>query len=114
MSKYVRRHVNYHSSMIYCGVVGVVGLDRTKPFYSVNNPLIKVGYMLLCHVLYHNMNLDEEYSLIAEVHQESKLDNVDIVVTDIPEAKAMVAMMNKQLSVYCQTILLMLVWVKYL
>ena len=28
MSKYVCRHVNYHFSMIYCGLVGVVGLDR--------------------------------------------------------------------------------------
>ena len=27
MSKYIRRHVNYHSSMIYCGLAGVVGLD---------------------------------------------------------------------------------------
>ena len=46
------------------------------------------------------MKLDEVYSLIAEVHQESELDSVDIVVPDIPEAEAMVAMMNKQLSVY--------------
>ena len=46
MSKYVRRHVNYHSSMIYCGLVGVVVLDRQQPFYSVKNTLIQV---VLCH-----------------------------------------------------------------
>ena len=34
------------------------------------------------------------------MHQESELDSVDIVVPDIPEAEAMVSMMNKQLSVY--------------
>ena len=39
MSKYVCRHVNYHCSMIYCGFVGVVGLDRKQPLYSVNNSL---------------------------------------------------------------------------
>ena len=40
LSNYVRHHVNYNSSMIYCGLVGVVGLDRQQPFYSVNNSLI--------------------------------------------------------------------------
>ena len=65
MSKYVFRHVNYHSSMIYYGLVGVVGLDRQQPIYSVNNPLIQVGSMPLCHVMYHHMKLSEGYSLIV-------------------------------------------------
>ena len=60
--------MNYHYSMIYCGLVGVMGLDRQQPFYSVNNTLIQVGYMLICHVLYHHMNLAEGYYLIMEVH----------------------------------------------
>ena len=93
MSKYVCRHVNYHSSMIYCGLVGLVGLDRQQPFYSVNNPLIQVGSMSLYNLLYHHMKLAEVYSLIAEFHQESELDSVDIVVPEISEAGAMVAMM---------------------
>ena len=70
MIKYVRHHVNYHSSMIHCGMVGVVGLDRQQPFYSVDNPLIHVCSMSIFHVLYHHMNLAEGYSLIAEVHQD--------------------------------------------
>ena len=45
----------------------------------------------------HHMKLAEGYSLIGEVHQESELDSVDIIVPDIPEAESMVAMMNKQL-----------------
>ena len=100
MSNYVCRHVNYHSSMICCGLVGVVGLDRPQPFYSVNNPLIQVGSVYLRHVLYHHMKLSEGYSLITVLHQESELDSVGIVVPDISEAEAMVAMMNKQLLVY--------------
>ena len=71
MIKHVCRHVNYQYSIIYCGLVGVVGLDIKHPFYSVNKPLTQVGSMLLHHVLYHHMQLAEEYSLIAEVHQES-------------------------------------------
>ena len=61
--------------------------------------------MSLRHVLYHHMKLAEWYSLIAEVHKESELYSVDIVVTDIPEAEAMVSMMNKQLSVYLSSYL---------
>ena len=57
MIKYVRRHVNYHYSMIYFGLVVVVGLDINQPFYSVNNSLIQVGSMSLHRVLYHHMNL---------------------------------------------------------
>ena len=56
--------------------------------------------MSLRRVLYYHMKLAELYFLIAEVHQESELDSVDIVVPDTPETEAMVAMMNKQLSVY--------------
>ena len=97
MSKYVFRHVNYHSSMIYYGIVGVVGLDRQQPIYSVNNPLMQVGSMPLCHVMYHHMKLAEGYYLISKLHQESELDSADIFVPDIPEAEAMVTMMNKQL-----------------
>ena len=35
-----------------------------------------------------------------EVHQDSELDIVDIFILDILEVEAMVAVMNKQLSVY--------------
>ena len=56
--------------------------------------------MLLRHVLYHHTKLADGYSLISEVHQESELDSVDIVVPDIPEEKAVVALINKQLPVY--------------
>ena len=51
------------------------------------------------------MKLAEGYYLILEVHQESELYSVDIVVTDIPEAEAMVSMINKQLSVYLSSYL---------
>ena len=59
------------------------------------------------------MKLDEGYSLIEEVHQESELDSLDIVVSEISEEEDMVAMMSKQLSVYLSNYLVVLVWVKY-
>ena len=90
-------------------------LDRQQPLYSVNDPWIQVGSILLCHVLNNHMKIAEGYSLIAELHQESELDNVNIVVPEISEAEAKVAMMSKQNFWFtCQTILLVMVWVKYL
>ena len=77
-----------------------MGLDKHQQFYSFNNPLMQVGYISLRCVLYHHMKLAEGYTLIAEVHQKSELDSVDIVVPYIPESGALVAMMNKKLSVY--------------
>ena len=113
ISKYVGQHINYHYNMIYFGLVVVVVLNRQQPFYSVNNSLIQVGSMSLCHVMYHHMNIAEGYSLIADVHQYSELDSVDVVVLDIPEAEAMVAIINKKIRFTCQNILLILVWVNY-
>ena len=43
------------------------------------------------------MKLAEGYYLIAEVHKESELDSVDIVVPEISKSEAMVAITNKQL-----------------
>ena len=60
MSKYVCRHLNYHYSMIYCEMVGLVVLERQQPFYSVNNSLIQVDSMSICHVVYHQMKLAED------------------------------------------------------
>ena len=51
------------------------------------------------------MKLADGYSLIWEVHQESELDSVDIVVPDIPEEEAVVALINKQLPVYLSSYL---------
>ena len=44
-----------------------MGLDIQQPLYIVNNPLIQVISMLLCHVLYYHIKLAEGYSLVVEV-----------------------------------------------
>ena len=52
MSRYVRRHVNYHSSMIYDGLVGINDLDTAVPFYAESDADKVMGYISLCYMLY--------------------------------------------------------------
>ena len=100
MGRYVRRHVNYHSSMIYDGLVGVVDLNWEVAFYAESDPTRLVGYMSLWYVLYKFMKFYDGHSLIGEIHQENNLASVDIVIANAPEAETMVAMMNKNLAAY--------------
>ena len=100
MARYIRRHVNYLSSMTYEGLVGFVDLDREVAFYAESNESKVMGYMSLCHVLYKFLKLSGGHSLIGEIHQENDLASVDIVIANAPEAETMVAMMNKNLAAY--------------
>ena len=100
MGRYVRRHVNYHSSMTYDGLVGIGELDQPVPFFSETDSQKVMGHMTLRYVLYKFVKLSGGHSLIGEIHQENKLSSVDIVVPNAPEAETMVAMMNKNLAAY--------------
>ena len=84
MGQYVHRHVNYHSSMIYDGLVGVVDLNQEVAFYAESDPTRLMGYMSLRYVLYKFMKLSDGHSLIGEIHQENNLASVDIVIANAP------------------------------
>ena len=100
MGRYVRRHVNYHSSMIYDGLVGINALDTPVPFYAESDPNRIMGQMTLRYVLYRYIKMSGGHSLIGEIHQENALASVDVAIPNAPEAKTMIAMMNKNLGVY--------------
>ena len=100
MGRYVRRHVNYHSSMTYGGLVGIVELDEQVPFYAESDPSKVMGEMSLRYVLYKFIKLSGGHTLIGEIHQQNKLSSVDIVVPNAPEAETLVAMMNKNLGAF--------------
>jgi hypothetical protein len=114
MEKYVKRHVNYHSSMTSAGLIGVVALDDSVPFYKTSDPTEIAGYMTLRHVLYNHIKLADGHSLFGEVHQEFGLAGVDVVIPNIPEAESMAEMMNKQLAAFLITILWSKAWIKSL
>ena len=100
MSRYVRRHVNYHSSMIYDGLVGINNLDYDVPFYAESDADRVVGYMSLRFVLYRFIKLSGGHSLFGEIHQENSLASVEVAIPNAPEAETMVAMMNKNIGAF--------------
>ena len=100
MSRYVRRHVNYHSSMIYDGLVGINDLDIPVPFYAETDADKVMGHMTLRYVLYRFVKVLGGHSLFREIHQENALASVDVAIPNAPEAETMVAMMNKNLGAF--------------
>ena len=91
---YIRHHVNYHSSMIYDGLTGIVKLDKKVKFYLIIEPDKVEGSTSLHHVSYNHIKLSGGHSLIGNAHQENQMSNVDIVTPNTPKADTMVAMMN--------------------
>ena len=81
-------------------LVGIIDFDATETVYSVSDPTKAVATMNLCHVLYKYVKMDDRNLLIAKAHQNGHMGSVDIVTPNTPEAKTMVAMMNKQLPAY--------------
>ena len=100
VKSYTKRHVNYHASMTTVGFPGVWDLDKEVPFYNVNDPTQIEGYLSLRVVFYKQMKLEDGHSLIAEIHQEHAMADVEAVIPDIPAAETMVLMMEKNIVAY--------------
>ena len=100
MTKWVRMHINLHSSLCYAGIHGILGLDVPVPVYSESDPTKIVGDMTLRYVMYNYVKLLDGSSLFAEIHQENPMMDVEVVVANIPEAERMVEVINKQPGVF--------------
>ena len=100
MGAFVQKHVNYHATMIYNKLIGIVALDKAVPFYSASDPTTVKGSFTLRAVLYRFISLADKHSLFAEIHQEMNLASVDVVIPNTPEAETMITMMNRQLGAY--------------
>ena len=100
MTKWVRMHINLHSSLCYDGIHGILGLDVPVTVFSESDPTKAVGEMTLRYVMYNYVKLSDGSSLFAEIHQENPMMDVEVVVANIPEAERMVAMINKQPGVF--------------
>ena len=81
-------------------LVGIIDSDATETVQSVSDPIKSVATMILRHVLYKYVKMDDGHSLISESNQRGHMGSVDIVIPNTPEAETMVAMMNKQLPAY--------------
>ena len=100
MTKWVRHHINLHSSFTYAGITGIMGLDTPVEVFSESDPTRVVGEMTLRQVMYNKIKLPDGSSLFGEIHQQNAMMDLEVVVANIPEAERMVALINKQAAVF--------------
>jgi hypothetical protein len=98
--KFAQRHVNFHCSMTCDDLKGIVNLDAEVEVLSVSTGEVK-GHLSLRQVLLRKFKLADGSSLIAEIHQRGPMGTVDVIVPNIPEAEAMVLMMNRYFPAFC-------------
>ncbi len=73
--------------MTEAGIVGVVGLDEPVPFYDDKMTDKAVGYSTLREVMYAHVKLEDVHSLFAEIHQETVMSTLEVVILNTPEAE---------------------------
>ena len=91
MANWVQKQVNYHSSMVYDGIQGIVGLDVEVNFYSASNPDEVAGSMSLRRVMYNYIKMAGGEPLFAEIHQNGPMGTVQVVVGKTPEISRIIA-----------------------
>ena len=95
-----RHYINYHATMIYNGLSGVMDLDWKVAIPLDEDPMVLVGEVSLQDILYEHIKMDNGTPMIAEVHQRTLISPVDIVVPNTSFAEGQVAQMNKNLAAY--------------
>ena len=79
---------------------GIVNLDAevvVKKGSTKEDPTV----VSLRQVLLFKFKLSDGTSLVAEVHQRGTMGLVDVIVPNIPEAEAMLLMMNRHFPAFC-------------
>lgn len=93
-------HTNYQVTMTIEDLAGIVDLDKKVPFYDEEDPTREVGSMTLRYVFMNYVIMQDEHSLVAEIHQRGPAGLVEVVIPNIPAAETMVHMMNKNVAAY--------------
>lgn len=97
--KFAQRHINFHCSMMCDDLRGIVNLDAEAT--AKRTPTGEETAVSLHQVLLLKFKLADGTSLIAEVHQRGPMGTVDVIVPNIPEAEAMLLMMNQHFPAFC-------------
>ena len=98
--KFAQRHVNFHCSMTCDDLRGIVNLDAEVMAEKVSTG-DDMTVISLRQVLLFKFKLSDGTSLVAEVHQRGPMGSVDVVIPNIPEAEAMLLMMNRHFPAFC-------------
>jgi hypothetical protein len=94
--KVLQSHMNYQVLMVLEAVGGIINVDNSANFLHLVSRQ-SVGSMSLCQVMLKYLKMSNGHLLIAEVHQAGPQLETIIIVPHIPEAKQLIATMNKSL-----------------
>ncbi len=98
--KVSQHHTNYQCSMLLDDIQGITDLDVPVGIYQEGS-INCLGHISLRQAMLKYIKLSNGHQLIAEVHQASTLVGpVHIMISNTPEAKRMVIMMNKNVAAY--------------
>ena len=86
--------------MTAVGFKRIWDLDTEVPIYNVTDSSRIEGLMCLRTIMYSSLKLGNGHPLLAEIHQEQVMGDVEAVVPNIEEAEMMVAMINKNVVAY--------------
>jgi hypothetical protein len=103
--KVSQSHTNYQVSMVHEAVGGIINIDDLADFL---HPVSRqsIGSITLCQVILKYPKMSDGHSLVAEVHQASPQLKTTVIVPHTPEAKRMIATMNKNVATFLWHVLL--------
>ena len=98
--KFAQQHVNFHCSMTCDDLRGITALDSKIAVIDKVTGAVDVEISLR-DILLRKFKLADGTSLIAKVHQRGPIGSVDVIVSNILEAEAMILMMNRHFPAFC-------------
>jgi hypothetical protein len=103
--KVSQSHTNYQVSMVLKAVSSIVDINNSAEFL---HPVLRqpIGSMSLQQVMLKYLKMSDGHSLLAEVHQAGPQLETTVIVPHTPEAKRLVATMNKNVSAFLWHMLL--------
>ncbi len=95
------KHTNYKVSMTVEELVGMINLDHPKLIFHPTTKKLVVSYTLCyVYVLVNFIKMSNCCSAIAETHQSGISKPTHIITPNMPEAKQLIGMMNKNLPAF--------------
>jgi hypothetical protein len=95
-----RGHVNFNATMTSNVLIGIEDLNKSYSFRDAADPDKVAGEVSLRHLLYNYVFLPDGHSLFVEIHHRASIADVEVIVPNTPESKAMVEEMNKNVAAY--------------
>ncbi len=91
--------------MVAKELVGVTKLDEQVDILNLTTHEL-VGSLSLCMVLLNYLKMQDDYPMIAEVHQEDLCKPTLVIIPQAKEAERMIGMMNKNSPAFLYHMLL--------